>query len=75
MKTTRTNHRSRNRRTTTRRRISRTHPNGTVDRLTDKMVDLAQGAAAQVGSLVKTTASMITEAGSKVRRRITRSKK
>ena len=48
MKSTTTHTRHRNGRTTTTCRTSRSNPTGTVERLTDKMVGLAQGAAAQV---------------------------
>ncbi len=49
----------------------RSGPTSMVDNITDRVVDLAQGAAEQVGSLVKGTAHLISHAGSKVRATVT----
>jgi hypothetical protein len=55
---------------TPRRRKKSTNPKGTVDKLTDRVVDMAQGAAEQVGALVKGTAHMIAGTGEKARRSV-----
>ena len=63
---------SRSSNSTNRRRKNTMNPTARMEKLTDRVVDLAQGAVEQVGEFVKSTTNMIAGAGDKVRRTVSR---